>query len=840
MIGSNKELLMAASGFEVDNSFKLDKADDNYSDVVAYTQIAGTSLFPSATVDVVYKDGGGMAFVGITGGIAQTATIGGSGDYRLSTIAGHNFNTSISDHRSSFFKSDGTRFFYAKANSITQANLSTAYNIASSSIGTHTNVSLSSYGATNNRGIFFKPDGTRLYVVVTDTSISRVEEIVLSSAWDMTGSLTDGHSFDLTSQIAVNKAYGIWFKPDGSEMYCVEDATSAGVSTVFKYTLSTAWNLSTASYANTSFATTPAYKNGAFISFKSDGTKMFLGQYNGNKTFTYPLSTAWDITTAGTVSEVTLALTGTSSADWSMDPTSTYITAGPESFYDDYSVFTLSTAGDVSTAFDFTGFGASALGGFLGHFQFKPDGTKVYLLMLNGGDDVHQIDLSTAWDLTTASNPNKSFSLGVMHSSTNPKTHMAFKSDGTKVFYFAVVSNTLQFQTRTMSTAWDISTCGSPTNTAITEFTNTTGAITFSFNGTGTKLYIAQGNNSTGFNNTGSLGSYEYTLSTAYDVTSRGSATVFNPPVTIVHAPIRFLESGSKMSMATDWESVVFDIATANDASSAVASSNIIGRPVPINTTIAGNGFGHSGISFNNNGTTLYGAFSGKVYKFTLSTAYDISTASFSAVSGNGAINSAEHFTVLNDEHILVGTGFSHTILYYKMTTVGDVSTITSQATYTGWTACRGAAFSMDGAYLYAVYNNFNVYEYALSTAFDISTVSNPASDGTLMGSTNSLANGVNLSRSLTSTNDEYLYIYGYYNDASILKGSPGSSRTYTTQNFDLVQSIKSTYSASSLNPSGAIKGFAMGTPHRGYSVMGQTNSTFGLGNVLTYNIPEG
>jgi hypothetical protein len=146
----------------------------------------------------------------------------------------------------------------------------------------------------------------------------------------------------------------------------------------------------------------------------------------------------------------------------------------------------------------------------------------------------------------------------------------------------------------------------------------------------------------------------------------------------------------------------------------------------------------------------------------------------------------------------------------------------------------------MDGAYLYAVYNNFNVYEYALSTAFDISTVSNPASDGTLMGRTNSLANGVNLSRSLTSTNDEYLYIYGYYNDASILKGSPGSSRTYRTQNFDLVQSIRSTYSQSSLNPSGAIAGFAMGTPHKGYSVMGQQTSTFGLGNVLTYDIPEG
>lgn len=839
MIGSDKELLMAASAFEVDNSFNLHKADDNYSDVIAYTQIAGTSLFPNA-VDVSYKDGGGTIYAANSTGIAQGVTTGGSGDYRATTISTHNFNSNIYDHRSSFFKSDGTRFFYAKVNSISQADLSTAYNITPSSIGTFTNVSLSSYGATANRGIFFKPDGTRLYVVVTDASTSKVEEIVLSSAWDMTGTLTDGHSFDLTSQIAVNKAYGIWFKPDGLEMYCVEDATSAGVSTVFKYTLSTAWDLSTASYANTSFATTPAYKNGAFISFKSDGTKMFLGQYNGNKTFTYSLSTAWDITTAGSPVENGLSLTTTTQVDWSMDPSSTYITVGPDSFYDDYHVFTMSTAADVGTAFDFDGVAHGISGLSLGHFQFKPDGTKVYLLMLGSLDDeVYQFDLSTAWDLTTATNTNKKFSLGVMHSSITPKSHIAFSSDGTKVFNFSIDSGSLQFQTRTMSTAWDISTCGSATNTSISEFTNTIGGITFSFNGTGTKLYIAQGNQNS-LSNTGALGSYEYTLTTAYDVTTRGSATVFNSPVTRYHAPIRFFESGSKMSMASDWETVVFDIATANDASSAVASSNIIGRPVPIDSTIAQNGFGSSGISFNNNGTTLYGAYNGRVYKFTLSTAYDISTASLSAVSGSGAVNTNPYFTVLNDEHILVGTGFSNTIIYYKMTTVGDVSTITSQATYTGWTGCRGAAFSMDGAYLYAVYNNFNVYEYALSTAFDISTVSNPASDGTLMGSTTSLANGVNLSRSLTSTNDEYLYIYGYYNDASILKGSPGSSRTYRTQNFNLVQSIKSTYNSGTLNPSGAIGGFAMGTPHKGYSVMGQTNSTFGVGNVLVYDIPEG
>jgi hypothetical protein len=81
--------------------------------------------------------------------------------------------------------------------------------------------------------------------------------------------------------------------------------------------------------------------------------------------------------------------------------------------------------------------------------HFKPDGTKIFISIWDTGDNsdhgIEQFDLTTAWDLSTASN-NKytSTSFGV--------ADLGLKSDGTKL-YILEKNNLREYD---LSTAWDV------------------------------------------------------------------------------------------------------------------------------------------------------------------------------------------------------------------------------------------------------------------------------------------------------------------------------------------------------------------------------------------------
>ena len=77
-------------------------------------------------------------------------------------------------------------------------------------------------------------------------------------------------------------------------MYVVGQAAD----TVFQYTLSTAWDVNTASYASKSFSVAgqDALPNALF--FKSNGTAMYIAAATNDRVFQYNLSTAWDVSTA--------------------------------------------------------------------------------------------------------------------------------------------------------------------------------------------------------------------------------------------------------------------------------------------------------------------------------------------------------------------------------------------------------------------------------------------------------------------------------------------------------------------------------------------------------------
>ena len=86
---------------------------------------------------------------------------------------------------------------------------------------------------------------------------------------------------------------GIAFSSDGTKAYAVGPASDE----VFQYTLSTAWDLSTGSYALKSLDVSDLPNNPQSLTFSSDGIKAYVG-LSGGLAYQYTLSTAWDISTA--------------------------------------------------------------------------------------------------------------------------------------------------------------------------------------------------------------------------------------------------------------------------------------------------------------------------------------------------------------------------------------------------------------------------------------------------------------------------------------------------------------------------------------------------------------
>jgi len=185
-----------------------------------------------------------------------------------------------------FFKSDGTEMYIigTTGDDVNQYTLSTAWDVTTA---TFTRVS-ATVGETNPSGVFFKPDGTVMYI--TGTTNDTVREFSVSTAWDVS-TITFVRDFSVGAQDTGPN--DLWFKPDGTKMYFVGSTNDR----VYEYNLSTAWNVSTAVFLQFfsvgSQDTTPASVN-----FNSDGTRMYVLGATGLDINRYSLSTPWDISTA--------------------------------------------------------------------------------------------------------------------------------------------------------------------------------------------------------------------------------------------------------------------------------------------------------------------------------------------------------------------------------------------------------------------------------------------------------------------------------------------------------------------------------------------------------------
>jgi len=224
----------------------------------------------------------------------------------------------------------------------------------------------------------------------------------------------------------------LFFKPDGLKMYVMG---TAGVD-VNEYDLSSAWDVSTASFVqNFSVSGQESSPRGLF--FKTDGTKMYVIGVTGDDVNEYDLSSAWDVSTASFVQRKLISAQETSPQGvfFRPDGLKMYVIGDVG---DDVNEYDLSSAWDVSTASFVQNFSVSSQETLPTNLFFKPDGLKMYVVGRTGVD-VNEYDLSSAWDVSTASFVQN---FSVSGKESNP-TGLFFKPDGLKMFVSGTQSDSV-------------------------------------------------------------------------------------------------------------------------------------------------------------------------------------------------------------------------------------------------------------------------------------------------------------------------------------------------------------------------------------------------------------
>jgi hypothetical protein len=240
---------------------------------------------------------------------------------------------------------------------------------------------------------------------------SSLEVIVKDDVFNLASASYDDVSFSIPS----GSFSDLYISPDGTRMYL--DASS-----IYQYTLSTPWDLSTASDTGKTFAHGVLQQKGLYIS--PDGVKMYVSGIYNDDIAEFTLSTPWDVTTATETNRIYRNGDGPSGLHFKPDGTQMYWAS------DDYDKFyqeSLSTPWDISTAVN------KEKNKYYGSTHSNPtrgiwisdDGTK--LLEMNS-NAIYYWEFSTPWDITTLSYINN-FSVSIQDST---QAGIDIKPDGTK------------------------------------------------------------------------------------------------------------------------------------------------------------------------------------------------------------------------------------------------------------------------------------------------------------------------------------------------------------------------------------------------------------------------
>ena len=176
--------------------------------------------------------------------------------------------------------------------SVLQYDLSTPWDL---STGSYTSTSGALAEGSSFEDIFLRPD-TETTLYLTDGVSDTIYQYTLT-AGDITTLSYASKSYTITSGATQPK--GIVLSPNGEALFVVCSGTDA----VHQYTLSTAWDISTASYDSKSFSIASEEANPQALTANSDGSCFFVVGAGTDTIYQYNLSTPWDASTASYASK---------------------------------------------------------------------------------------------------------------------------------------------------------------------------------------------------------------------------------------------------------------------------------------------------------------------------------------------------------------------------------------------------------------------------------------------------------------------------------------------------------------------------------------------------------
>ena len=545
--------------------------------------------------------------------------------------------------------SDGTKLYVGgqTGDALDQYTLSTAYDI---STGTYDSVTFSyaSSAGLNVQGIFLKPDGTKFFL--TDDQNNAVYAYTMSTAFDLSTASYDSVSFSVSSQSSAN-TNGVEFTSDGTKFFVIGKV--GATPTIYQYNMTTAWDISTASYSNNSLVVTSQLSSGANdIRLNGDATKLYAGSNTANDIFQYDMTTAGDLSTAS-YSGTSFSTTSETTAIFNF----CFGDSGTKLYVCDFStdtIFQYSTGSTLATATFDTSTG--------NYFTHTPSADAEYGFSNAGAVQTFQLEVTGAvngYKLSGAAYDSVSFS--VSGQDTSP-LDLTFNNDGTKMYIVGNANDRLYQYS--LSTAYDLSTA-SYDSISFSVSSQDTGPSDMIFNSDGTKMYVV------GFINDNI---YQYSLTTAYalNTASYDSVSLSLAAQDSFPAGVAFNNNGTKMYIVGGGNDAVYQysLSTAFDLSTASYDS--------VSLSISGQDTNPRGIVFNSTGTKMYmvGISSLSVHQYSLSTAFDLSTASYDSVN----------FSVSSQDN-----------------------------------TPSGMAFNTDGTKMYVVgFGNDSVYQYSTGSAYTI------------------------------------------------------------------------------------------------------------------------
>jgi len=386
----------------------------------------------------------------------------------------------------------GTKLYQASSNTVTEYSLSTAWDLSTTSATANATLSVSSspFGG----DIAWGNNGNYLFRLTRSASAGILERYAASTAYDLgsCGSTPDKtFTFGTMAYGASTQQDKMFFKPDGSAVYMYALSYNSNTEYIFQWDMSTAWdptsiastttpdNYKTMSLINDDFA--------AGIWIKSDGSKLCVAQQT--QLYRFDFGTNWDPSTLPSTAPsnddryYTYYMVGGSTGTQGLyiDSTGTKMFRGMDGTGGDYILKT--EFGSELSFKTMTHDGGShiwywadpvldgvvprtiAFGNY--EFRWKSDGTSIYIIgranstlaypqaYYQGSNLlVHQFNLTTAWDLSTASH----YGYNIVTSSVSASSIYSFdiSSNGEHI----IIAYAGQLWMATMGTPWDITTTG--------------------------------------------------------------------------------------------------------------------------------------------------------------------------------------------------------------------------------------------------------------------------------------------------------------------------------------------------------------------------------------------